>query len=179
MDVRIIAATNRDLEAEVRQGAFREDLWYRLHIFPIMLPPLRQRREDIPLLASFFLNRTAKKMMKDIQKIPPAVMAALQEYPWPGNVRELENVIERAVINTQGPLLQLASRIALAPAATAPAAPSQSLADRERDHILQVLEEAGWKIEGQDGAAARLGLNPSTLRGRLRKFGITRPTRHQ
>ena len=179
VDVRIIAATNRDLMEEVRQGTFREDLWYRLHIFPITLPPLRHRREDIPLLAKFFLSRIAKKLGKDIQKIPSKVMKALVHYPWPGNVRELENVIERAAINTQGPILQLAGEIPAAPAAAAPDAASpgpagQSLADRERDHILQALQETGWRIEGKNGAAAKLGLNPSTLRGRLRKYGITR-----
>ncbi len=175
--MRIITATNRNLEAEVKRGTFREDLWYRLNIYPITLPPLRARREDITPLALFFLNRTAKKMGKDIRKIPPKVMEALRQYPWPGNVRELENVIERAVINTRGPSLQLAAKIPVAPAGP-PEPVSQSMAARERDHILQVLQEADWKIEGTDGAAARLGLNPSTLRGRMRKLGITRNTRH-
>ena len=177
VDVRFIAATNRDLQEEVKQGAFREDLWYRLHIFPITLPPLRQRPEDIPQLARYFLNRVAKKLGKNIQKIPSKVMQALQHYPWPGNVRELENAIERAAVNTRGPSLELAGDfLAAPPAASAPA--NQSLSALERDHILQVLDDAGWKIEGPGGAAARLGLNPSTLRGRLRKLGITRHTRH-
>ncbi len=174
VNVRVIAATNRDLEEEVRRGAFREDLWYRLHIFPITLPPLRQRRKDIPLLAKFFLGRVAKKLGKDIRKIPRGVMEALQQYPWPGNVRELENVIERAAINTQGPILQLADKVTAAPVAASPEPAGRSLADRERDHILQALQETGWRIEGKNGAAAKLGLNPSTLRGRLRKYGITR-----
>ena len=176
-EVRIIAATNRDLQEEVKRGAFREDLWYRLHIFPITLPPLRQRPEDIPLLAKFFLNRFAKKLGKDIKKIPRKVIKALQQYPWPGNVRELENVIERAAINTQGLLLQLAGGISAAPATT-PSLSTQSLAAMERDHILKVLQEVVGRIEGKDGAAARLGLNSSTLRGRMRKLGITRNTRH-
>jgi transcriptional regulator with GAF, ATPase, and Fis domain len=173
VDVRIIAATNRDLEEEVRKGRFREDLWFRLHVFPITLPPLRQRQEDIPLLVQSFVQRFSRKMGKEITKISPHVLEALRRYPWPGNVRELENVIERAVIDTKGPVLQLAAKIS-ASQSPASAFPSESLEAVERAHILQVLEKVGWKIEGKDGAAARLELNPSTLRFRIRKLNIVR-----
>ena len=173
VEARIIAATNRDLEEEVRKGRFREDLWYRLNVFPITVPPLRQRKEDIPLLVQSFVNRLSRKMGKEITKIPQQVVEALQQYSWPGNIRELENVIERAIIDTKGPVLQLAGKInaSLAPT-TAP--PSQSLEAVERAHILQVLEEVRWKIDGKDGAAAKLELNPSTLRSRMRKLAIVR-----
>jgi PAS domain S-box-containing protein len=175
VDVRIIAATNRDLEEEVKQGRFREDLWYRLHVFPITVPPLRQRQEDIPLLVQSFVQRFSRKMGKAITKIPPEVMAALQQYPWPGNIRELENVIERALIDTQGPVLQLSSKIAASPSpAPSPDTPVRSLEAVERAHILHVLQEVNWKIDGKDGAAARLEINPSTLRSRLRKLAIVR-----
>ena len=173
VDVRLIAATNRDLEEEVRQGRFREDLWYRLNVFPITLPPLRQHPGDIPLLAKNFVNQFARKMGKEITNIPPEVFHVLQQYAWPGNVRELENIMERAVIHTTGPLLQLAERINGSRKAS-PEPPNQSLEAVERAHILQVLEEVRWKIEGKDGAAARLELNPGTLRSRLRKLGIVR-----
>jgi PAS domain S-box-containing protein len=173
VDVRIIAATNRDLEEEVRKGRFREDLWYRVNVFPITVPPLRQRQEDIPLLVQSFVHRFSRKMGKEITKIPPHVLEALRQYPWPGNIRELENVIERALIDTKGPVLQLPEKINTSLSA-APAYPSKSLEAVERTHILQVLEEVSWKIDGKDGAAARLELNPSTLRSRMRKLAIVR-----
>ena len=173
VDVRIIAATNRDLEGEVRKGRFREDLWYRLNVFPITVPPLRQRKDDIPLLVQSFVNRLSRKMGKEITKIPQQVLNTLQQYSWPGNIRELENVIERALIDTKGPVLQLAGKIN-ASLALMPASPSQSLEAVERAHILQVLQEVNWKIDGKDGAAARLELNPSTLRSRMRKLAIIR-----
>jgi formate hydrogenlyase transcriptional activator len=173
VDTRIIAATNRDLEEEVRKGRFREDLWYRLNVFPITVPPLRQRQEDIPLLVQSFVNRFSRKLGKEITKIPPQVLQALQQYPWPGNVRELENVIERSLIDTKGPILQLAEKIT-APAPPTPVSPPQSLEAVERAHILRILQEVRWKIDGKDGAAARLELNPSTLRSRMRKLAIER-----
>jgi len=173
VEVRIIAATNRDLEEEVRKGRFREDLWYRLHVFPITVPPLRRRKEDIPLLVQSFVHRLSRKMGKEVTKIPPQLLESWQQYSWPGNVRELENVIERALIDTKGSVLQLATKMNdLLPAA--PASPSESLEAVERAHILQVLEKVGWKIEGKDGAAARLELNPGTLRSRMRKLAIYR-----
>jgi PAS domain S-box-containing protein len=175
IDVRVIAATNRDLEAEVRIGRFREDLWYRLNVFPVKVPPLRERKEDLPLLVQHFVKRFAKRLGKTIEAIPQNVLDILQNYPWPGNVRELENVIERAVINTQGGQLRLADQFER-PWQRLPSRGGQrSLEEIERDHIVKTLEEAGWKIAGTDGAAAILGLNPSTLRGRMRKLGIRRP----
>jgi formate hydrogenlyase transcriptional activator len=173
-DVRLIAATNRDLEMEVREGRFRQDLWYRISVFPITLPPLRQRREDIPLLVSAFVARLSKRLGKAIRKIPDKVMDELQSYNWPGNIRELENVIERALISSEGPVLTLADRLAATDAAPAARTAPRSLESLERDHILDVLEQTRWRIEGKDGAAILLGLNPSTLRGRMRKLGIYR-----
>ncbi|MBE0595891.1 MAG: sigma 54-interacting transcriptional regulator [Desulfuromonadales bacterium] len=172
VDVRILAATNRNLEEEVRQGRFRQDLWYRLNVFPITAPPLRQRREDIPLLVNLFVSKFSRKMGKKIERIPSAVLRALQHYDWPGNVRELENVIERAVINTGGLSLQLRDDLknSLAPGMTA--GPRQTLEEVERGHIVQVLEETRGRIEGSQGAALILGINPSTLRSRMRKLGI-------
>ena len=174
VDVRIIAATNRNLENEISNGHFRKDLWYRLNVFPITLPPLRQRADDIPLLVNEFVNRYSKKVGKVITKIPDKTMESLKRYPWPGNIRELQNVIERSVINTPGAVLDLADKlegsVEIDPADTK----SRSLKDIERESILKVLEEAHWKIEGKNGAAAVLGLNPSTLRGKMRKFGLRR-----
>ena len=174
IDVRIITATNRNLDNEIREGRFRQDLWYRLNVFPITLPPLRQRSGDIPLLVNEFVNRFSKKIGKVITKIPDNTMKALVKYSWPGNIRELQNVIERAVINSPGAVLQLADALA-GPAEMDPTdTQRRSLKEIERETILKVLEEADWKIEGKNGAAAILDLNPSTLRGRMRKFGIRR-----
>jgi len=175
VDVRIIAATNRHLQEEVRARRFREDLWYRLNVFPITVPPLRNRKEDIPLLARFFVAKFSKKLGKSIREIDPEVMGSLMRYSWPGNVRELENVIERAVICTPGTRLRLADQIAVDLPVSPPALLSRNLMDVEREHILRTLEEHKWQIEGEQGAAAVLGLNPSTLRGRMRKLGIHRP----
>ncbi len=178
VDVRIVAASNRDLEKEVRSGRFRQDLWYRLNVFPISVPPLWERKEDIPLLVSFFLDKFGKKMGKAINQIPVNVMEALQNYRWPGNVRELENVIERAVVNTQGHTLHLMNNLASSeqpPIQTRredASIPPFKLA--ERDLILRALEKTKWRIEGTKGAALLLGLNPSTLRNRMRKHGIKR-----
>ena len=175
VDVRIIAASNRNLEEEIRNGRFREDLFYRLNVFPITIPPLRQRTEDIPLLVHHFITKFNKKMGKKIESISKETMKALQEYSWPGNVRELESVIERAVITSQGTTLQVLDRFDTFPKAGEMNGPDvKALADLEQDHILQVLKATGWRIEGKNGAALLLGLNPSTLRARMRKYGIVR-----
>ena len=174
VDVRIIAATNRNLEKEIEMGNFRKDLWYRLNVFPITLPPLRQRADDIPLLVNEFVERYSKKIGRDITKIPDSAMETLKRYTWPGNIRELQNVIERAVINTQGTILQLADQLDSALEVDSTKNQKRSLQEIERDSILNALEETSWRIEGAKGAAHILGLNPSTLRGRMRKFGIRR-----
>ncbi|MEX1351713.1 MAG: ABC transporter substrate binding protein, partial [Desulfobacterales bacterium] len=171
VDVRVIAATNRDLEAEVRQGRFREDLFYRLNVFPITAPPLRDRTEDIALLADFFVEKVSKRMGKSIELIPEGVMKKLRDYRWPGNVRELENVIERAVINSSGPKLRLADDLA-GPTHKETPAQLKSLQAIETDYIVRVLEETSWRIDGTKGAALILDMNPSTLRSRMRKLGI-------
>ena len=171
VDVRIIASTNHDLKKEVQEGRFREDLFYRLNVFPLTMPPLRQRKEDIPLLVKHFVEKYNKIIGKDITVINTKVMKALKEFPWPGNIRELENVIERAVISTQGNVLQLAEAISINEAAQIQE-PEEELADFEKRHILKVLKETLWKIEGDSGAARILGLKPSTLRSRMKKLGI-------
>jgi transcriptional regulator with GAF, ATPase, and Fis domain len=173
VDVRIIAASNRNLEEEIRGGRFREDLFYRLSVFPITISPLRQRKEDIPLLVQYFVGKYNKKIGRKIETVSKETLNALQKYHWPGNVRELENVIERAVITSQGPVLQVLDRF---DTFRDPGAEQdfKALADLERDHILQVLQKTGWRIEGEKGAATLLGLNPSTLRARMRKYGMRR-----
>jgi formate hydrogenlyase transcriptional activator len=173
VDTRIVATTNRNLEEEVRKGRFRQDLYYRLNVFPITVPPLRLRKEDIPLLVQAFIERYARKLGKEITSIPKETMKALQDYPWPGNVRELESVIERAVILCPGPVLQLADKLETSSLPLSSAV--KTLEEMERSQILKILSETRWRIEGKDGAAAILGLNPSTLRARMHKFGISRP----
>jgi PAS domain S-box-containing protein len=173
VDVRIIATTNRDLEKEVREGRFRQDLFYRLNTFPVTVPPLRQRKEDIPLLVDAFTERYSKKMGKKINLIPSATMQALQEYPWPGNVRELESIIERAVILTSGNVLQLTDKLEISSPLLSSAV--RTLEDAKRNQILKILAETNWRIEGKNGAAAILGINSSTLRARMHKLGIVRP----
>lgn len=170
-DVRIIAATNRNLKAEVEQGTFREDLWYRVNVYPITMPPLRQRKEDIPLLVEHFANMYAKKFGKQIASVSPRTMEDLQAHSWPGNIRELANVIERAVIHTHGSVLQVVDHFK--PAA-AESVPTETLEEVEREYIIRTLEITGWRIEGPHGAAKILGLNPSTLRTRMIKLGIQR-----
>jgi len=173
VDVRIVATTNRDLEEEVRKGRFRQDLYYRLNVFPITVPPLRQRKEDIPLMVQAFIERYSRKLGKQITSIQKETMKALQDYPWPGNVRELESIIERAVILCPGPVLQLADKLEI----SSPSLSStvRTLEETERNQIHKILSETRWRIEGKDGAAAILGLNPSTLRARMHKLGIVRP----
>ena len=173
VDVRIIAATNRDIEQEVGDGKFRKDLFYRLNVFPIVIPPLRERSEDIPLLVRTFAKEFQKKMGKEIESIPKRAMQALQAYSWPGNVRELRNVIEHAMILSKGKTLDvhLPGRASLKPAATG------NLQDMERRHIVDVLEKTGWRIAGQGGAAEALGLKRTTLQGKMKKLGISRSTK--
>jgi len=173
VDVRIVATTNRDLEKEVREGRFRQDLYYRLNVFPITVPSLRQRREDIPLMVRNFVERYARQSGKQITTIAKETMATLQDYPWPGNVRELESIIERAVILCQGPVLHLADKLEISSPAVSCAV--RTLEETERNQMLKILSETKWRIEGKDGAAAILGLNPSTLRARMHKLGIVRP----
>lgn len=174
VDVRVIAATHRDLEDDVRQGRFREDLYYRLNVFPITLPPLRERPEDIPLLVRHFVERLSVKLGKPIERIPNAVMEALQAHAWPGNVRELESVLTRALIVTSDTTLRLAQR--LAPPSEPTTTIRTEMAEVERAHISQILIRHSWRIEGRRGAASALGMHPSTLRGRIRKLQIQRPT---
>jgi formate hydrogenlyase transcriptional activator len=176
-DVRLVAATNRDLVRMVADGTFRADLYYRLNVFPVVLPPLRERPDDIPRLVRHFTQRFARRMGRRIETIPSAVMDALVRYPWPGNVRELQNVIERAVILSPGPSLQVPPGD-LQPAATqAPesTATAVTLADAEREHILGALRESGWVVGGPKGAAARLGMKRSTLLWKMKKLDISRP----
>jgi PAS domain S-box-containing protein len=171
VNVRVIAATNRNLPGEVQKGVFREDLWYRLNVFPLTVPPLRERTEDIPLLVEAFARKFSKELGKPIKAISPAALKALQDYSWPGNIRELANVIERAIINTEGEILRLADQLNR-PRATEIPPLQQTLIELERQYILRILEETGWRIEGPKGAARILGLNPSTLRTRMAKLGI-------
>ncbi|RKY77456.1 Fis family transcriptional regulator [candidate division KSB1 bacterium] len=173
VDVRIIAATNRNLEEEVRKGRFREDLWYRLNVFPITMPPLRDRLDDIPLLVDFYVKKIAKRIGKSIEIIPARVIKALQNYHWPGNIRELENVLERAVINSSGPKLRLVDELRSRQLDVSTG--QTTLEAVEREHIMRILEQTKWKVSGKKGAAELLGLNRSTLRARMRKLGISRP----
>ncbi|MFZ0677168.1 sigma-54 interaction domain-containing protein, partial [Candidatus Binatus sp.] len=192
VDVRVIAATNRDLFRSASEGTFRQDLYYRLNVFPVQMPPLRERREDIPPLVHYFVRRFSLKIGRKITRIQRETMERLMNYSWPGNVRELENVIERAVILSPGIELEVgpgvlpeiaavASAQAFvprpAPVEKGPEAPSpQSIDQVERNHILEVLMRTNWRIEGSDGAAALLNLNPSTLRSRMKKLGVQRST---
>jgi transcriptional regulator with GAF, ATPase, and Fis domain len=175
IDVRIIAATNRNLAEEVRNGRFREDLFYRLNVFPITMPPLRQRKDDIPLLVNHFVAKFNKKIGKKIETVSKETLNALQEYHWPGNVRELESVIERAIITSPGTALKVMDRFdTTSKAEEFAGADVKALAAMEHDYILQVLLKTGWRINGKNGAALLLGLNPSTLRARMLKYGIVR-----
>jgi formate hydrogenlyase transcriptional activator len=172
VNVRIIAATNRDLEAEMRAGRFRQDLFYRLNAFPLTIPPLRDRHGDIPLLAEHFVRLFAARHGRPVLRIAPATLAMFERYRWPGNIRELENVIECAVISSTSPTLAAT----VLPAEGTPADSAlRPLADIERAHILSVLEHTLWRIEGTAGAATILGLHPDTLRYRMKKHHISRP----
>jgi PAS domain S-box-containing protein len=174
VDVRLVAATNRNLEKMVADREFRSDLYYRLRVFPVTIPPLRDRREDIPLLVRYFVTKHARQMDKRIETIPPDVMKALARWSWPGNVRELENFIERAVILTKGVALRIPLAELQSSAAEAAPADDSTLETTEREHILRVLRETKGLIAGPKGAAARLGLKRTTLNSKLKKLGIGR-----
>jgi transcriptional regulator with GAF, ATPase, and Fis domain len=192
VDVRVIAATNRNLEQEVSAGRFRSDLYFRLNVVPIVMPPLRERDGDVVLLAEFFADRFAREFGKRLERIAPEALERLRAYPWPGNVRELSNVIERAVVLARSAQLEIAPEL-LSAAAYAPAEPARiaapasepaptraepiSLEEAERRHILETLDRTAWVIEGERGAAAALGLSGSTLRSRMKKLGLRRPAR--
>jgi formate hydrogenlyase transcriptional activator len=173
VDVRVIAATNRDLARAVGENRFREDLYFRLNVFPIVLPPLRERRADIPLLAWEFVKEFSNAMGKPIERIADESMAALQSYPWPGNIRELRNVIERAMILARGSTLHIA--LGRSPLPAPANAPTKTLEDAERLYIVQTLERAGWRVRGPGGAAEALGMKPTTLESRMKKVGVQRP----
>jgi formate hydrogenlyase transcriptional activator len=176
VDVRVVAATNADLAQMVEEKKFRSDLYYRLNVFPINVPPLRERPEDIPLLVQFFADKFAQQMRKRIESVTKETMAALVAYHWPGNIRELQNLVERAVILSRGSTLEIPLTELKQPAkAAAPTNGGVTLETVERDHILKVLDDAKWVIGGPTGAAARLGLNRTTLNHRMRKLGIMRP----
>ncbi|RPI72100.1 MAG: PAS domain-containing protein [Geobacteraceae bacterium] len=174
VDTRIIVATNRNLEEEVRNGRFREDLWYRINIFPITMPPLRDRMDDIPLLVDFYLKKITKRLGRTIEIIHESVMSTLQNYQWPGNVRELQNVLERAVLNSPGPTLRLADELRRQPSMDLTES-KKTLEEIERDYIVRILEETQWKVGGKNSASDILGLNRSTLRARMRKLDIRKP----
>jgi formate hydrogenlyase transcriptional activator len=182
VDVRIVAATNRDLKEMVASGEFRNDLYYRLNVFPLMLPPLRERRDDIPRLVRHFAQKVARRMGRRIETIPAETMAVLVEYHWPGNIRELENVIERAVILSAGPVLQTnltELKVALPQLTSVSdegrARAAVTLDDAEREHILSALQGARWVLGGPNGAAARLAMKRTTLQSKMKKLGISRP----
>ena len=192
VDVRVIAATNRNLEEAIKEGRFRPDLYYRLNVVPLRVPPLRERASDIPHLVRFFVQRFAKKFAKTVEMVSRETMDRLERYPWNGNIRELQNVIERAVVLSNGPVLILNENLlptldledrpaahvatAAAPASVSPnSAPFMSLEEVERNHICRVLEKFRWVVDGPKGAAKSLNLNPNTLRSKMKKLGIRRP----
>jgi formate hydrogenlyase transcriptional activator len=177
VDVRLVAATHRNLVDMAKRNEFRSDLYYRLNVFPISLPPLRARREDIPALVEHFVEIYARRMGKQVDQISPETMSELSSYPWPGNIRELQNFIERSVILTSGDVLQppLAS---LKSAAEVQSVGAITLEDAERDHICKTLEQTRWVVAGPNGAAARLGIKRSTLYFRMQKLGISRANKN-
>jgi PAS domain S-box-containing protein len=172
-DVRIIAATNRDLEKAVAAKTFREDLFYRLNVFPIRVPPLRERREDLPLLVDYFVREYAKKIGREINVIPRSVLSTLENYNWPGNIRELENIIERSVILCLGPQFEIGNWFH-GESQTEEEKQHRTLTEVERAHILKVLDSTHWRVSGPSGAAQILGINPQTLVSRMKKLGIQR-----
>jgi formate hydrogenlyase transcriptional activator len=174
VDVRVIAATNRNLIDEVRAGRFRRDLYYRLNVFPITMPPLRERQSDIEALTYHLVERLARKHARRIDAIPRPVLDTLLAYDWPGNVRELEKILERAIITTADSTLRLVEPLTAESFDAVPGSPIAMMVDVERAHITRVLQVTGWRIEGTQGAAVVLGLKPSTLRSRMRKLGVRR-----
>ena len=186
VDVRVLAATNRDLKRSVEKGEFREDLYYRLNVFPISIPPLRDRGDDVGLFARFFAEKFARRMGREIIPLTGDCIEKLLSYHWPGNVRELQNVMERAVITSTGPMLDLGRALpetVIRPKESAPATAGEAntvyrleeLAELERRNILKALDAARGRIYGQGGAAELLGMNPSTLRSRMKTLGIKKP----
>jgi formate hydrogenlyase transcriptional activator len=173
VNIRLVAATNRNLAEMVKRGAYRSDLYYRLNVFPVPLPALRERREDIPALVEHFVESYARRMDKRIEEISAETMAALISYPWPGNIRELQNFIERSVIMSSGGVLHAPLAALNAPAEAASLEPT-TLEDVEREHIRKILEQTRWVVAGPNGAAARLGIKRSTLYFRMQKLGISR-----
>jgi transcriptional regulator with GAF, ATPase, and Fis domain len=172
VDVRVITATNRNLEEEIKQGRFRQDLYYRLNVFVITIPPLRERSDDIPLLVKFLVDKFKNKHNKKIKNIPRSIMRNLENYSWPGNVRELENVLENAVIISDKGILTVET-----PGTSGvPLKFNMKLEDMEKDHIIQVLESANWRIDGKGGAAEKIGLKRTTLNSKMKKYGIKRQT---
>jgi PAS domain S-box-containing protein len=174
VDVRVLAATNRDLLQAVRARTFREDLFYRLNVFPLQLPPLRERPEDIPPLVHFLVGKFAARIGKRFDSVSPETLERLRAYSWPGNIRELENVLERGVILARGTTLEIGADVLTAPTTPAAIAPDATLEATERQHVLEVLRQTAWVIDGPRGAAKVLGLHPSTLRSRMKKLGIRR-----
>jgi transcriptional regulator with GAF, ATPase, and Fis domain len=174
VDVRVVAATHRDLTEMVARGEFRSDLYYRLNVFPLLLPPLRNRREDIEPLVRHFVEQSGRKIGKRIDEIPEATMVALVEYRWPGNIRELQNLIQRAVVLSKEGVLPNPLTALILPA-IAPAIPT-TLRESERALILRTLEEVGWVVGGPKGAARKLGVKRTTLNHRMRKLGVSRPS---
>jgi transcriptional regulator with GAF, ATPase, and Fis domain len=174
VDVRVIAATNRDLSAAVAGGAFRSDLFYRLNVFPIQVPPLRRRKEDIPLLVEYFVRKCAERMGKRIRKIDQRTLELCEAYAWPGNIRELQNIVERSIILCAGDTLTIDEAWLSVQAPSPPDSPGrgQTLQDREKEAIEAALAAANGKVAGVTGAAAKLGLPPSTLESKIRRFKI-------
>jgi formate hydrogenlyase transcriptional activator len=179
VNIRLVAATNRDLEQMVGDKQFRSDLFYRLNVFPITVPSLRERAQDIPVLVRYFTQKYARRMDRRIQSIPGDTLAALSKYHWPGNIRELENLIERSVILSSGPDLHVPLGELKVRASTAAPASADgdggTLEAAERKHILRALKETDWVLGGQAGAAAKLGMKRTTLQSKIKKLGITRP----
>jgi len=177
VDVRIVAATNKDLIDGVRNGSFRQDLFYRLNVFPITLPALRERRDDLPALLRHFCDRLGRQIGKPVDRISPGTLQALEQYDWPGNIREFENVIQQAVILSRNGVLDLTNfaGVSIRPMVQTYPEQLEKLVDVQRAHIQRVLEATSWRIEGNTGAAKILGLCASTLRTRMRKLGIRRP----
>ena len=175
VDVRVLAATNRDLQKAMREGRFRPDLYYRLAVFPVEIPPLRMRRDDIPLLAWHFVAKKRVRLGKNIEEIPQSAMERLMAYDWPGNVRELENVVERAMILSPDPILAVEEILGQHAQPRVAPVGSAIMEDIDRGHIVKILDECKWRVKGAGGAADRLGLKPSTLYSRMKKLGIKRP----